>query len=346
MAAELDPSPFTLGVASGDPWHTSVVLWTRLAPEPLSGGGMPDVPVEVRWQMARDEAFTDVVGHGEVTARPESAHVVQVIANDLAPDHWYFYRFEADGVTSRIGRTRTLPAPGVMPRRLRFAFASYPAYRDMAERDLDFVLHLGEYRRLHPSCTTSPDVRAAHARFPFITSRDHRTSPACPASHEHLPIRTATDYRRFDWGRLARFSVLDVRQRRDAQERWLIEGLRRSLAHWNVIALRTISPAASRWILDAIAKHRPPNPIVLSGDGHSHSSHDVPAGFAVDPRVELHSGDHHGYVHCGITPQRLEQTLRIVDPRDAGSSSARTLAAFEVRDGVSGTHPLRSGHSM
>ena len=40
--------PFTLGVASGDPDATSVVLWTRLAPDPLAGGGMPDDDVDVR----------------------------------------------------------------------------------------------------------------------------------------------------------------------------------------------------------------------------------------------------------------------------------------------------------
>ena len=42
--------PFSLGVASGDPWDTSVVLWTRLAPDPVDGGGMPPGNVEVRWQ--------------------------------------------------------------------------------------------------------------------------------------------------------------------------------------------------------------------------------------------------------------------------------------------------------
>src|SRR5258708_4870588 len=39
--------PFTLGVASGDPWPDGVVLWTRLAPQPLQGGGMPPWPVAV-----------------------------------------------------------------------------------------------------------------------------------------------------------------------------------------------------------------------------------------------------------------------------------------------------------
>jgi alkaline phosphatase D len=32
-------NPFTLGVASGSPRETSVVLWTRLAPKPLQGRG-------------------------------------------------------------------------------------------------------------------------------------------------------------------------------------------------------------------------------------------------------------------------------------------------------------------
>ena len=41
--------PFTLGVASGDPTPTGVVLWTRLAPRPLQPGyGMPHVRVPVR----------------------------------------------------------------------------------------------------------------------------------------------------------------------------------------------------------------------------------------------------------------------------------------------------------
>lgn len=37
-------NPFSLGVASGDPLPDGVVLWTRLAPDPVSedgAGGMP-----------------------------------------------------------------------------------------------------------------------------------------------------------------------------------------------------------------------------------------------------------------------------------------------------------------
>jgi len=40
--------PFKLGVASGDPTSDGVVLWTRLAPDTLNGGGMPDEDVRAK----------------------------------------------------------------------------------------------------------------------------------------------------------------------------------------------------------------------------------------------------------------------------------------------------------
>ncbi|MDN5727674.1 MAG: PhoD-like phosphatase N-terminal domain-containing protein, partial [Propionibacteriales bacterium] len=60
----LDRNPFTLGVASGAPRPDAMVLWTRLAPEPLADdghGGMPLRPVTVRWEVARDDQFTEVL---------------------------------------------------------------------------------------------------------------------------------------------------------------------------------------------------------------------------------------------------------------------------------------------
>src|SRR5262245_58796269 len=56
------PAPlFTLGVASGHPLPTGVVLWTRLAPDPLTDGGMPRDSVPVQWEVAADERFGNVV---------------------------------------------------------------------------------------------------------------------------------------------------------------------------------------------------------------------------------------------------------------------------------------------
>jgi alkaline phosphatase D len=66
--------PFTLGVASGEPYPTSVVIWTRLAPEPLNGGGMPAVNVPVQWQVATDANMKNIVAKGTEIAIPELAH--------------------------------------------------------------------------------------------------------------------------------------------------------------------------------------------------------------------------------------------------------------------------------
>jgi alkaline phosphatase D len=201
--------PFTLGVASGDPLPGGVVLWTRLAPEPLDGGGMPGRPVEVHWRVAHDERMARVAASGTVLARPEDAHAVHVEVAGLEPDRWYFYRFRTGGprpVASAVGRTRTAPAPSASVRRLRLALAScqdwqagfWPAWAAVAEEDLDLVVHLGDYiyergpRRLggvrrhegpeattlagyrnrHALYKTDPALQAAHAAFPFVVTFD------------------------------------------------------------------------------------------------------------------------------------------------------------------------------
>ena len=76
---------FALGVASGDPTPDSVVLWTRLAPEPLAGGGMPPTPVLVRWRIAHDVKLRKVVRQGLTIAWPAMAHAVHVDVRRLEP---------------------------------------------------------------------------------------------------------------------------------------------------------------------------------------------------------------------------------------------------------------------
>src|SRR4051812_35038332 len=83
--------PFTLGVASGAPSPTGVVLWTRLAPEPLHGGGVGRDRIGVQWEVADDETFARVVRHGTAQARPSGAHSVHVEVDGLEPDRWYAY---------------------------------------------------------------------------------------------------------------------------------------------------------------------------------------------------------------------------------------------------------------
>src|SRR5687768_18620099 len=71
--------PFSLGVASGDPAPDGFVIWTRLAPEPMApDGGMGIGNAPVKWEVASDDRFREIVARGEVLARPELAHSVHV----------------------------------------------------------------------------------------------------------------------------------------------------------------------------------------------------------------------------------------------------------------------------
>ncbi|HEX3870832.1 MAG TPA: alkaline phosphatase D family protein [Pirellulales bacterium] len=202
---KLKDDPFTLGVASGDPWPDGFVLWTRLAPDPTEGGGMPDENVEVDWQVADDEAMKHVVARGTAIASPDLAHSVHVEVAGLKPDRWYWYQFSAGGATSPKGRARSAPHPSEVPQRLRFAFAScqnweqglFTAYEYMAKEDLDLVFHLGDYiydyagkpkqvrmhvggeceilegyRNRHAQYKTDELLQRAHAACPWIVAWD------------------------------------------------------------------------------------------------------------------------------------------------------------------------------
>ncbi|THC54028.1 alkaline phosphatase D family protein [Streptomyces sp. A1499] len=158
-AAELDArrikdDPFTLGVASGDPQPTSVLLWTRLAPAPYEpGGGLPQERVSVRWELAHDARFRRIARRGAATAHPEYDHSVHVEADHLDPGRRYYFRFRAGQWVSETGRTRTAPAAGSRPGSLTLAAVSCQAYHDgyftahkhLAQDDVDVVFHLGDY---------------------------------------------------------------------------------------------------------------------------------------------------------------------------------------------------------
>ena len=123
------PSAFPLGVASGDPTSDGVVLWTRLALDPLNGGGMPPEDVEGRVGGVRaTRGWPTWSRRGTSVAREVLGHSVHVEVDGLEPGRWYWYRFRAGADESTVGRTRTLPAAGAGTDRLRFAFASCQHY--------------------------------------------------------------------------------------------------------------------------------------------------------------------------------------------------------------------------
>ena len=203
--------PFSLGVASGDPSADGMVLWTRLAPKPLeAGGGMGMEPVKVSWMVCEDEAMTKVAAKGVENAVPDWGHSVHVEVAGLKPDRWYWYQFRVGGEVSAKGRTRTMPAVGSDPERLKFAFAScqhletglFTAYEHMEREDVDLVFHLGDYiyegegiekrvrKHLGKEIVSIDDYRVRHAQY--------RSDPALQAMHAAAPWVVTWDDHEFD----------------------------------------------------------------------------------------------------------------------------------------------------
>src|SRR5580698_6409653 len=150
--------PFSLGVASGAPRPDGFVLWTRLAPEPMSTdpetpGGMSGGDVTIVYEIATDEGMTNIVRRGDAVAEQKFAHSVHLDISGLRPNRPYWYRFRSGEAVSPIGRAITLPAPGTSPDKLRFGFVScsnyehgyFSAYRHLTEENPDVVLFLGDY---------------------------------------------------------------------------------------------------------------------------------------------------------------------------------------------------------
>lgn len=160
-AAPASKGIFGYGVASGDPTADSVIIWTRATPPPRGkdrsvatpGSGL-GAPIPVRWQVSRNDRFTEVVAHGTVMTSPDSDHTVKVDVTGLDPYTRYFYRFQSLGEFSATGRTQTAADIPGETHALRLALVScsnytggyFTPYRTIAERDdLDFVLHVGDY---------------------------------------------------------------------------------------------------------------------------------------------------------------------------------------------------------
>jgi alkaline phosphatase D len=200
---------FRHGVASGDPQRDRVVLWTRVTP------GRPDEVVDVGWMLARDARMSRVFASGSVRTSAARDFTVKLDAVALEPGTTYYYRFSARGARSPVGRTRTLPPRPTARVRLaivscsNFPFGFFNVYgRLAARRDLDAVLHLGDYiyeyengryggrddgdgrpldrvpfpnretvtledyRARYGQYREDPDLQAAHRQHPFIAVWD------------------------------------------------------------------------------------------------------------------------------------------------------------------------------
>lgn len=200
-------NPFTLGVASGDPLPTGVVLWTRLAVSPLADngrGGMSSSTYSLQWQMSQDVRFRTLSRSGTVSATAANAHSVHVEVSGLLPGRVYFYRFRLGSYTSAVGRTRTAPSYDATGGALAMSFVScsayehgwFTAYRRLAEDQPDLVLHLGDYQYEYKAkAFVAPSGNVRDLRGPETVTlanyrqryAQHRTDPDLQAAHAVAP---------------------------------------------------------------------------------------------------------------------------------------------------------------
>ncbi|GAB3278598.1 alkaline phosphatase D family protein [Parahaliea aestuarii] len=198
------PATFEHGVASGDPLEDRVILWTRATPE-------REGDVIVEWELATDEAFSDIVASGSGATTAAVDYTVKVDASGLAAGTSYFYRFRTGENLSPVGRTRSAPNGALTAASFAVVSCSnYPAglfhvYREIAGRDVDAVLHLGDYiyeyaadgyasenaealgrlsepageilslqdyRTRYAQYRGDADLQACHARHPFVVVWD------------------------------------------------------------------------------------------------------------------------------------------------------------------------------
>jgi alkaline phosphatase D len=196
---------FNHGVASGDPTQGAIILWTRVTPD-------ESATIKVIWEIATDADFANVISNGEMLTTQARDYTVKVDAINLTPGTSYFYRFIANGKTSMVGNTKTLPQGSVDSAKLAvLSCANYPAGHfnvyNLASTmtDIDAVLHLGDYiyeyprggyasdnatalnrevlpvgelftlddyRTRYAQYRTDADLQALHAGVPFITVWD------------------------------------------------------------------------------------------------------------------------------------------------------------------------------
>ena len=224
-AADVDRFP--LGVASGQPRADGVVLWTRVI-----GEALPE-RVPVRWEVAADERFERIVARGEESAEAAWAHSVHAEPSGLEPGRWYWYRFQALGTQSAVGRTRTAPAADAAAT-LRFAIAScqrrdvghYAGWRHAASAELDLILFLGDY--IYETTIRKDPVRRVDGGEAFTLEQyraryaTYKQDPSLQAAHAAAPWLMVWDDHEVsnDYGGLqGQDLAVDMRARRTAAYR-------------------------------------------------------------------------------------------------------------------------------
>ncbi|KAI0686730.1 PhoD-like phosphatase-domain-containing protein [Cytidiella melzeri] len=153
---------FTHRVASGDPFDTSVLLWTRAFP--INGTPDQSVPVCVSFQIFDNPSLKGKpIDSGEAFTSWDVDFTVKFEATGLKADTSYWYQFAdctSPSTKSVIGTTRTIPSSNTPASQVNggkpvtFAVFSCSQFQDgyfnaygvaTHNTSADFFLHLGDY---------------------------------------------------------------------------------------------------------------------------------------------------------------------------------------------------------
>ncbi|KAJ8093352.1 hypothetical protein PM082_020209 [Marasmius tenuissimus] len=198
----------------GDPFDTSVLLWTRAVPTSPSGTtSLPDqsVPACIAYQVFSNEELSgDPVTSGEAFTSYDVDWTVKVEAKELEPDTKYFYQFSDcanPSSVSPVGTTRTLASPdtpaegvnGGNPLTLAvFSCSQYQAgyfnaYGVAAHNtSADVFVHLGDY--IYETLGNGASIGRQTLGRELATIQDYRqrlnqyrTDESLVFAHQHAP---------------------------------------------------------------------------------------------------------------------------------------------------------------
>lgn len=363
-------NPFALGVASGEPSSEGVVLWTRLAPDPLAhASGMPPRRVPVRWEVSESETFHPIRAGTKLDPLLQAAHHV-------AP--WVSTWDDHEVANNHVGDyDEHFGDPAAFRRRKAAAYQAY--YENMPLR--------ARSRPAGPSLTLYRTISwGALAEIEVIDDRQYRPPPPCrlpDAIRRHLdaePLQPDCAERHLPRSMLG-----------PVQERWLLDRLAAARSRWTILAQQTLMmpyrrtasgkpgdgrddmyntdiwdgvPANRTRILERMAAANTPNPLILSGDIHSFVAGDHAApgdpkrliasefvGGSISSNNHAAYPDHptaanpgfrfsniatRGYARLDLTRDRATVTFRGVDDVKNAGSGARDLASFTVEAGRAG----------
>ncbi|KAL2837106.1 PhoD-like phosphatase-domain-containing protein [Aspergillus pseudoustus] len=222
---------FTHGVASGDPYADSVILWTRVAPSLEASNSNITVtgdvplydhenekyakasahPICVEYYVFCDQQQKKVVDKGRAYTTSDVDYTVKVMAKGLKPFTTYWYQFNICGndKKSPLGRTKTAPAPRDAVDEVKLAVVScnnYPTgyfngFGNIARKDnVDYIVHLGDYIYEYEDGVPGVDEHAAVPQRETFSLYDYRmrlgqcrADPDLLASHQNFPWITIWD---------------------------------------------------------------------------------------------------------------------------------------------------------